>query len=106
AQNGVAGGAFSGVPFLLKDLFAFEEGVITTHGCRFFKDTVVDHDAELVARHKAAGLIVFGKTAASELGILPVTETAIFGPTRNPWALDRTCGGSSGGAASAVAAGI
>jgi amidase len=106
AQNGIGAAPFAGVPFLLKDLFAFEEGVVTTHGCRFFKDALVDHDAELVARHKKAGLVIFGKTAASELGILPYTETAIFGETRNPWALDRTPGGSSGGAASAVAAGI
>jgi amidase len=106
AQGPLPQGRFRGVPFLLKDLFAFEEGVITTHGCRFFKDTVVDHDAELVVRHKAAGLVIFGKTAASELGILPYTETAIFGETKNPWALDHTCGGSSGGAAAAVAAGI
>jgi len=106
AQNGAREGPFAGVPFLLKDLFAFEEGVVTTHGSRFFKDAMVDHDAELVVRHKAAGLVIFGKTAASELGILPFTETALFGATRNPWAHDRTPGGSSGGAAAAVAAGI
>jgi len=99
-------GPFAGVPFLLKDLFATEAGVPTSHGSRFFRDTVVDHDSELVVRQKRAGLVILGKTAASELGILPVTETALWGATRNPWALDRTCGGSSGGSAAAVAAGF
>ena len=99
-------GPFAGVPFLLKDLLAAEAGVPTSHGSRFFHGTVLDHDSELVARHKRAGLVLMGKTAASELGILPVTETRAWGVTRNPWALDRTPGGSSGGAAAAVAAGI
>src|SRR3954468_21746029 len=103
---GPLAGPFAGVPFLLKDLFATEAGVPTSHGCRFFRDTVVDHDSELVARHKRAGLVILGKTSASEFGILPVTETKRWGPTQNPWALDRTCGGSSGGASAAVAAGF
>jgi amidase len=94
------------VPFLLKDLLATEAGVPTSHGCRFFRDAVVDHDSELVVRQKRAGLLILGKTNASELGILPVTEPLLWGPTRNPWALDRTCGGSSGGSAAAVAAGF
>src|SRR5882672_10431831 len=106
AEGPLPPGPFSGVPFLLKDLFATEGGVPTSHGSRFFRDTVVDHDSELVARHKRAGLVILGKTSASEFGILPVTETKLWGPTRNPWALDRTCGGSSGGAAAAVAAGF
>jgi amidase len=106
AEGPLPEGPFTGVPFLLKDLFATEAGVPTSHGCRFFRDTVVDHDSELVARHKRAGLVILGKTSASEFGIMPVTETALWGATRNPWALDRTCGGSSGGAASAVASGF
>ena len=99
-------GPFSGVPFLLKDLLATEAGVVTTHGSRFFKDLSIDHDSELVARQRKAGLVFIGKAASSELGIMPVTETALFGPTRNPWDLSRTPGGSSGGSAAAVAAGI
>ncbi|MGZ6143422.1 MAG: amidase [Myxococcales bacterium] len=99
-------GPFKGVPFLLKDLLVSEAGFPTTQGSRFFRDWVADHDSELVARHRRAGLVMLGKTASSELGILPMVETAAYGITRNPWALDRTSGGSSGGAASAVAAGI
>ena len=100
------GGPFNGVPFLLKDLLATEAGIPTSHGCNFFRDFVTDHDSELVARQRRAGLTSIGKTAASELGILPVTETAAWGITRNPWDLQRTPGGSSGGSAAAVAAGI
>lgn len=106
AEGSLPDGPFSGVPFLLKDLLATEAGVPTSHGCRFFRDTVVDHDSEIVVRHKRAGLVIVGKTNASEFGILPVTEPALWGPTRNPWALDRTCGGSSGGSGAAVAAGF
>src|SRR5438552_1852629 len=83
---------------------ATEAGVATSHGCRFFRDTIVDHDSELVARQRRAGFVFIGKTSASELGILPVTETAAWGVTRNPWNLERTPGGSSGGSAAAVAA--
>jgi amidase len=102
----IPGGPFAGVPFLLKDLLVTEAGFPTSHGSRFFKDAVVDHDSELVARQRRAGLVFLGKSAASELGILPVTETALYGATRNPWDLSLTCGGSSGGAAASVAAGI
>ena len=106
AEGPLPEGPFTGVPFLLKDLLVTEAGVPTSHGCRFFKDAVVDHDSELVVRQKRAGLVILGKTNASELGILPVTEPLLWGPARNPWALDRTCGGSSGGSAAAVAAGF
>jgi amidase len=106
AEGPLPEGPFTGVPFLLKDLLATEAGVPTSHGSRFFRDAVVDHDSELVVRQKRAGLLILGKTNASELGILPVTEPLLWGPARNPWALDRTCGGSSGGSAAAVAAGF
>src|ERR1700738_2422388 len=106
AEGPLPEGAFRGVPFLLKDLLVTEAGVPTSHGSRFFRDAVVDHDSELVVRQKRAGLVILGKTNASELGILPVTEPVLWGPTRNPWALDRTSGGSSGGSAAAVAAGF
>src|ERR1700730_17774846 len=106
AEGPLPEGPFTGVPFLLKDLLVTEAGVPTSHGSRFFRDAVVDHDSELVARQKRAGLVILGKTNASELGILPVMEPVLWGPTRNPWALDRTAGGSSGGSAAAVAAGV
>jgi Asp-tRNA(Asn)/Glu-tRNA(Gln) amidotransferase A subunit family amidase len=99
-------GPFRGVPFLLKDLYAMYPGVRTTHGSRLFADHVPDHENELVARYRRAGLVIFGKSASPEFGITTSTESALFGPTRNPWNLEHSAGGSSGGAAAAVAAGI
>ncbi|HEY6397819.1 MAG TPA: amidase, partial [Solirubrobacteraceae bacterium] len=71
-----------------------------------FGDTVAHHDAFLVRRLREAGFVIVGKTTMPEMGILPTTESRRFGPTHNPWALDRTPGGSSGGSAAAVAAGM
>jgi amidase len=77
-----------------------------TMGSVFMRDFVPDHDSELVARLKRAGLIFIGKTNTPELGILPTTEPRLFGASRNPWNLSCTPGGSSGGSAAAVAARI
>jgi amidase len=99
-------GPFKGVPLLLKDLVTYYAGARLTHGSRFFKDFVPDHDCELVKRHKAAGFIVIGKTNTPEFGLAFVTEPVLFGPASNPWDLTRTTGGSSGGSASAVASRI
>lgn len=98
-------GALAGVPFLIKDL-AYLEGVRCTFGSRLFQDFVPDHDAELVKRHRDAGLVIFGKTNTPEVGLAATTESALLGPCRNPWNTEFTPGGSSGGAAAAVAAGI
>jgi amidase len=99
-------GPFRGVPFLLKDLLAAYAGVRMTGGSRFLQNFVPERDSELVIRLKRAGLVILGKTNTPEFGILPTTEPLFFGPTRNPWKLDRSPGGSSGGSAAAVAAGI
>lgn len=105
-EAGLPDGPLRGVPYLLKDLHLFVEGVRTTNGCRMFADHVPDHDSEFVVRTKRAGLVVFGKTASPEFGLCTTTESKLFGVTKNPWKDGFTAGGSSGGAASAVAAGI
>ncbi|MBI4459048.1 MAG: amidase, partial [Acidobacteria bacterium] len=104
AKSSLPEGPFTGVPFLLKDLLAFYAGVPLASGSRVLRAFVPDHDSELVARLKRAGLIIIGKTNTPEFGILPTTEPHLFGPTRNPWDRSRTSGGSSGGSAAAVAA--
>ncbi len=106
ADGDLPDGPFTGVPFLLKDIFAGYAGVPLTFGSRFLRDYVPDHDSELVIRLKRAGLITVGKTNCSELGILPTAEPLFFGPCRNPWNTGRSTGGSSGGSAASVAAGM
>jgi len=97
---------FAGVPFLAKDLGSVVKGMPITAGSIAYKDLVAHADSLLFERIKKAGFIVFGKTNTPEFGQLPVTEPKLFGACRNPWNLSRTPGGSSGGAAAAVAAGI
>ena len=97
-------GPFAGVPFLLKDLAANLAGVPTGAGNATLAHIPSVRDSEIVRRYKAAGLIVVGKANTPEFGLAPVTEPKAFGPTRNPWDLTRTPGGSSGGSAAAVAA--
>jgi len=99
-------GPFRGVPFLLKDLLASYAGARLCAGSAFLRDFVPDHDSELVARLKRAGLVIVGKTNTPEFGLLPTTEPRLFGPSRNPWDPARTTGGSSGGSAASVAAGM
>jgi amidase len=100
------GSPFRGVPFLLKDLGATAAGVRSEWGSRLAAGSTADHDSELMRRFRAAGLVLVGRSAASELGLLPVTETALNGTTCSPWSASHSAGGSSGGAAAAVAAGI
>lgn len=101
-------GPFRGVPYLLKDLYSLEEGKPISNGSRSYKDAnyVASADTTLVQRYKAAGLISLGRSNSPELGSVPVTEPEVWGPTRNPWDLSKTSGGSSGGSAAAVAAGL
>ena len=95
----------AGVPIAVKDL-ALTEGLRTCFGSWASGDYTPEADAAVVRRLRDAGAIVVGKTSTPELGILPITEPERFGPTRNPWDLSRTPGGSSGGSAAAVAAGL
>ena len=98
---------FSGVPFLLKDLVAELAGTPLAEGSRFLADHYVSaHDSDLVVRFKKAGLIILGKSNTSEFGLVPTAESELYGPCRNPWDLQRTTGGSSGGSAAAVATGL
>lgn len=106
ATSKLPDGPFAGVPFLLKDLLAAFGGVPMSSGSAFLRNNVPDHDSELVARFKRAGLIILGKTNTPEFGNLPTTESRLFGPCHNPWDTSRTAGGSSGGSAAAVAAGL
>jgi len=105
-RAGLPDGPFKGVPYLLKDLGALYTGVVTSYGSGLFASNVPDHDSEIVARMKRAGLVIVGKSNTPEMGIAPSTEPRLFGPTRNPWSLGHSAGGSSGGAAAAVAAGM
>ncbi|MDO8380417.1 amidase [Phenylobacterium sp.] len=99
-------GPLAGVPFLLKDLGATLAGTVTSSGSALLKDNVAAADSALTTAYRQAGLVIFGKTNTPEFGLMPITESAFLGPCRNPWDVSRTPGGSSGGAASAVAAGI
>lgn len=96
---------FFGVPISIKDLTSVA-GVRCTYGSRALMDQIAAYDEGIVSRIRGAGFIILGKTATSELGSLPYTEPEGFAPTRNPWNLDYTPGGSSGGAAASVAAGL
>ncbi len=101
-------GPFRGVPFLLKDLGGQSEGDPFYAGLKFLKDAgwTEKADSYFTAKLRAAGFCFLGRTNTPELGLMPTTEPAIFGPSHNPWNLDHSPGGSSGGSAAAVAAGM
>ena len=99
------GAPFRGVPIALKDLAA-TKGIRTTYSCRAFADNVPDFDTAVVRRVREAGFVIVGKTNTPEFGTLAFTESELNGNTRNPWDPSRTPGGSSGGAAAALAAGL
>ncbi|MBW1864008.1 MAG: amidase, partial [Deltaproteobacteria bacterium] len=94
-----------GVPVSIKDLIE-TKGVLTTHGSTFFKNNVPKVDAVLVERLRSAGCPILGKTNTPEFGGKFATDNMLFPPTRNPWNLERSPGGSSGGAAAQVASGL
>jgi len=105
-DSGLPEGPFKGVPIMLKDILQLYRGVRYTLGSKLFRDYVPDIDSEYVKRLKRAGFVIMGKTNVPEFGLMGVTEPEYFGPARNPWNLDYTPGGSSGGSAAAVAAGF
>ncbi len=102
----LAEGPFTGIPFLLKDLGASEAGKSQEVGSRLCKGYVASLDTYLTTRFKTAGLQILGRTTCPEFAFSTATESVLNGLTRNPWDLDRETGGSSGGAAASVAAGI
>jgi amidase len=96
---------FHGVPIAIKDLTA-TKGIRTTYSCRAFADHVPDFDTAVVRRIREAGFVIVGKTNTPEFGTVAFTESELNGNTRNPWSSTLTPGGSSGGAAAALAAGL
>lgn len=106
AAGDLPDGPFKGVPFLIKDLGAQLKGWPRTSGSRFAQVAADDTDSELVARYRAAGVVLVGKSNTPEFGIPGVTNSDQLGACRNPWNPDHISGGSSGGAASATAAGM
>jgi len=105
--NGLPAGPFVGVPFLTKDLVTPVAGRRSTGGSRLLAGAPASaYDGEIVRRYRRAGLVLFGTTNTPEFGLNASTESALFGPARNPWDLSRTTGGSSGGSAAAVASAI
>lgn len=99
-------GPFAGVPFLIKDLAQDYAGYPTSGGTGPLRSVKATRNSLVVDRWLEAGLVIFGKTTTPEFGSKAITETRTFGATRNPWDTGRTPGGSSGGSAAAVAAGI
>jgi amidase len=103
---GLPSGPFSGVPYLLKDIGPLYAGTITTMGSSAFRKFVPDQDSEMVVRLKRAGLVILGKTNTPEFGLSTSSESRLFGATHNPWNLEYSAGGSSGGSAAAIASGM
>jgi len=106
ANGNVPQGRFTGVPFFLKDIFAFAAGMPTRQGSQFIPPFPSDHDSLLTTRFRDSGLIPLGKTNVPEFGLVPTTESRLYGPARNPWNPHHSSGGSSGGSAALVAAGV
>ncbi len=104
--DGLPKGPFCGVPIVLKNTGIAVGGTHLSTGSKLFADAVTPKDGTLAARYKAAGLVLLAKTNTPEFALSFTTEPEFSGPTRNPWDLARSPGGSSGGSAAAVAAGI
>ena len=105
-SRGLPAGSLRGVPFLVKDISFSMRGIESSLGSKLFQGRTANADSTAIARYRRAGLVLFARTQVPELGLLPTTESTYAGITRNPYDLERTAGGSSGGSACAVAAGI
>ncbi|SEN99292.1 amidase [Amphibacillus marinus] len=106
ADSSAEGQPFYGVPLLVKDISQEIKGEVTSAGSKLLTEHVARSDANFVAKLRKAGFMLIGQTNTPEFGLKNITEPELYGPTRNPWQLDYSPGGSSGGAAAAVAAGI
>ncbi len=105
ARGELPEGRFRGVPYAIKDLSNYA-GTRTTMGSRLFAENIAEENTPIVQRALDSGMVILGKTNTPEFGLVTSTEPLLFEPARNPWNLDRTTAGSSGGAAAAVAAGM
>ncbi|MBA4538145.1 amidase [Bacillus aquiflavi] len=105
-KAGLSDGPFTGVPFLIKELVLHAANVPISMGSRLAEGTIFPVDSELMARFRKAGFVTVGTTTTPEFGYNAATEAVVYGPTRNPWNLNHSPGGSSGGSAAAVASGI
>lgn len=103
---GLPDGPFTGVPYVFKELVVSVSGSPTTAASRLYAKAMPSADSEIVSRCRKAGMVVIGKTNSSEFGLAAATEPALFGATKSPWNLALSPGGSSGGSAAAVAAGM
>ena len=105
-KNGLAKSPLSGVPMLLKNTGFEAEGMLLSSGSELLRNVVSKRDSTITARYKAAGMVILGKSNTPEFALSFTSEPEAFGPTRNPWDLNRTAGGSSGGSTAAVASGM
>jgi amidase len=105
-SENIKDGIFAGVPFLLKDLLCYEEDIPYSMGCKGMKGFIARGTTELLKRFKKTGVIILGRTNVPEFGLVATTEPEAFGPTLNPYGLEYSPGGSSGGSAAAIAAGF
>ena len=105
-KRGLPYGPFRGVPFLVKEFGMHFKGMVTSAGSRLAAGIRFDADSELMRRCNAAGLVTIGTTTTPEMAFNASSEALVYGPTRNPWHLDYSVGGSSGGAGAAVCAGM
>ena len=105
-ENAYNHGPFAGVPVLLKDISQAVKGEILTGGSKLLKEMISDHDSHFTRKFKEAGFLIMGHTSTPEFALKNITESELYGPTRNPWNTNHSPGGSSGGASAMIASGV